>query len=108
MHFSSISQLLNKAYSQKALSAQPKALLQKSGSSMQPKITITRHFAYRRNSDNTVDSICLICFQTIATASNEGRLLKAERRHKCKSDSHLAHAHTIQSDSLPSEETNGS
>jgi hypothetical protein len=57
---------------------------------MQPKIT--KHYAYRRNADNTVDSICLICFQTVATTKNESLLLEAEQSHKCREDSILATA----------------
>jgi hypothetical protein len=69
---------------------------------MQPKIT--KHYAYRRNADNTIDSICLICFLTVATAKNESLLSEAERSHKCRGDSFLAAERAIPFETLHSEE----
>lgn len=40
-------------------------------------------FAHRRNSDASIDSICTICFQTIASEDSEGKLIAHEERHSC-------------------------
>jgi hypothetical protein len=40
-------------------------------------------FAYRRNSDGSIDLICLICFLTAATADNEAELHEREKSHCC-------------------------
>ena len=40
-------------------------------------------FQHRHNSDKTIDSICLYCFQTIATVSVESELAPFEKRHSC-------------------------
>jgi len=40
-------------------------------------------FAYRRNPDGTVDSICLSWFTTIATAALQMGLSEFEGRHQC-------------------------
>lgn len=40
-------------------------------------------FPHKRNRDNTFDSICLKCFQTIARSSNEGDLKVVEDAHAC-------------------------
>jgi hypothetical protein len=43
-----------------------------------------KRFAHRRNKDGSVDSICLACYRTVATAGSEEELLAAERKHKCE------------------------
>ena len=40
-------------------------------------------FAHRSNSDGTVDTICIRCFQTVATVSDEAELAKIEQEHIC-------------------------
>ena len=44
-------------------------------------------FAHRCNPDETCDSICPRCFQTIATVRDEAELPKTESQHVC--DPHL-------------------
>jgi len=45
-------------------------------------------FAHRLNEDGTIDSICLHCFITVATANSVTGLLKSEECHQC-ADNHL-------------------
>ena len=40
-------------------------------------------FVHRENSDGTIDSICLICFLTVATAQTEPELVSVEASHQC-------------------------
>ncbi len=40
-------------------------------------------FAYRTNPDGSIDSICLTCFQTIASEHSEDKLIAHEERHSC-------------------------
>jgi hypothetical protein len=40
-------------------------------------------FAYRRNGDGSIDSICRICYLTAATADNEAELHEREKGHCC-------------------------
>jgi hypothetical protein len=40
-------------------------------------------FVRRANKDSTTDSICLVCFRTIANAQWESDLDLAEERHVC-------------------------
>jgi hypothetical protein len=40
-------------------------------------------FAYRRNLDGSVDSICLRCYLTAATARNDADLHERETAHQC-------------------------
>jgi hypothetical protein len=42
------------------------------------------HFAHRLNEDGTTDSICKVCFVTVANATWEADLESAEREHKCE------------------------
>ena len=53
---------------------------------MGPTLTKTSHidFARRHNSNGTTDSICLTCFQTIATEPEELDLGTQEIAHQCK------------------------
>ena len=44
---------------------------------------IASQFTLRRNSDGTLDSICLCCYLTAATASNERDLEERQRDHYC-------------------------
>lgn len=48
-------------------------------------------FARRLNEDGTIDSICLCCFLTVATADARERLVESEERHQC-ADDHLLRA----------------
>ena len=41
------------------------------------------HFNHRRNADGSVDSICLGCFRTVASAHDEKALMTQERQHLC-------------------------
>jgi hypothetical protein len=41
-------------------------------------------FPHRRNPDGTFDSICKLCFATIATRDTEAELAEAERAHNCQ------------------------
>ena len=40
-------------------------------------------FAHRVNLDGTIDSICLYCFRTVATAHDESALLFHQAQHVC-------------------------
>ena len=40
-------------------------------------------FAYRKNADGTIDSICPICFRTVGTAPVKKLLNKWEQMHVC-------------------------
>jgi hypothetical protein len=40
-------------------------------------------FAHRSNLDGTADSICMRCIATVATAYDEGELLRYEQQHIC-------------------------
>jgi hypothetical protein len=40
---------------------------------------------HRHNPNNSFDSICLICFVTIARARHEVELVELERDHVCES-----------------------
>jgi len=42
-----------------------------------------RKFYHRVNADNTIDSICLICFLTAAKAEIGSDLRKLEAAHQC-------------------------
>lgn len=54
-------------------------------------------YAHRRNSEGTIDSICLYCFRTVATVSQSVELRTPEETHRCpikteaksKSSSHI-------------------
>ncbi|HTD54120.1 MAG TPA: hypothetical protein VK670_01970 [Silvibacterium sp.] len=43
-------------------------------------------FAKRRNSDGTMDSICLNCFRTVATCTDQLELIEFEKDHRCTLD----------------------
>ena len=40
-------------------------------------------FAYRQNQDGTIDSICLLCYRTVCSATSKDGLGDGERMHKC-------------------------
>ena len=40
-------------------------------------------YTHRHNTDGTVDSICMFCFQTVGTALKECELEASERKHRC-------------------------
>ena len=41
------------------------------------------HFAYRVNSDGSLDSICLCCFQTVGVEATREHLSAHEQVHRC-------------------------
>lgn len=41
-------------------------------------------FVRRVNPDSTIDSICLSCFRTVATAQQESDLVEKENGHTCR------------------------
>jgi hypothetical protein len=41
-------------------------------------------FTFRKNPNGSSDSICLICFATVATATSTDNLEKANNEHICK------------------------
>jgi hypothetical protein len=40
-------------------------------------------FSHRRNDNDTIDSICLKCFRTIATKGTKAELADSEADHEC-------------------------
>jgi hypothetical protein len=42
------------------------------------------HFVHRSNNDGTVESICLNCHLTVATAKDANELPQMERFHRCE------------------------
>jgi hypothetical protein len=48
-----------------------------------------RIFPHRKNDNGTFDSICPICYRTVATASEESQLKAGEREHVCGEDDFL-------------------
>jgi len=40
-------------------------------------------FAHRANPDGTFDSICCVCFATVATLDTDTDLARVERQHVC-------------------------
>lgn len=49
------------------------------------------YFPHRHHKNGTVDSICLKCYQTVASSKSESDLLEAERVHRCGWGSLHAH-----------------
>jgi hypothetical protein len=45
---------------------------------------IPDHYAHRRNYDGTLDSICKLCYLTVARAYRELDLTHLELRHVCQ------------------------
>ena len=41
------------------------------------------HFPHRKNDDGSFDSICSVCYATVASADNESELPPHESMHKC-------------------------
>lgn len=46
-------------------------------------------FPHRTNRNGTFDSICPLCYRTIATEQSEYRLAKAELAHRCYVDAEI-------------------
>ncbi len=46
-------------------------------------MTAGAQFAHRQNGDGTIDSICLHCFQTVATGDSNAALVLQEAAHQC-------------------------
>ncbi len=44
---------------------------------------LTCHFPHRHNKDGSHDSICILCFATIASVQNEADLAQHEQNHIC-------------------------
>ncbi len=44
----------------------------------------TKQYAHRQNFDGTLDSICKLCFLTVARAYREADLTHLELRHICQ------------------------
>jgi hypothetical protein len=55
-------------------------------------------FAHRANDDGTVDSICRMCFATVARTHWEADLETAERMHICNPEEleHFTHPRRVQ------------
>jgi phage tail protein X len=51
-------------------------------------------FSYRRNDDDTWDSICLHCYMTVRTASKIEALAEAEAQHLCYKESPVPQNHS--------------
>jgi hypothetical protein len=51
-----------------------------------PKASAPKGFAHHLSKDNQYDSVCPICFRTIAIASRERDLGRLERKHVCSPD----------------------
>jgi hypothetical protein len=49
-------------------------------------------YSHRKNPDATFDSICHLCFSTVATERSEAALAKHEQQHECGA---LARARTL-------------
>jgi len=47
-------------------------------------------FAHRKNPDESMDSICTKCFQTIASEDSENKLTAFEERHLCDPNSRFS------------------
>lgn len=45
---------------------------------------IPAQFSYRQNKDNSIDSICLRCYLTAATADSMAKLHRLEAAHRCR------------------------
>lgn len=44
---------------------------------------MVQQFAMRRNPDGTMDNICLNCFRTVGTCTDELKLVEFEQNHQC-------------------------
>jgi hypothetical protein len=55
-------------------------------------------FPHKENRDGSYDSICPVCFETVATVQNEFELMAHEAKHVCRefllsvNSSHHSHA----------------
>jgi hypothetical protein len=53
---------------------------------MESFVTTPPKFAYRRNPDASIDSICLCCYRTAARAVIASELSRLEVEHHCEID----------------------
>ncbi|MGA8876414.1 MAG: hypothetical protein WCC25_07785 [Candidatus Korobacteraceae bacterium] len=51
---------------------------------MERQVKVPGQYAHRRNEDETFDSICKLCFLTVARAYRETDLFQLELRHVCQ------------------------
>lgn len=54
------------------------------GKTVATETQIPDHYAHRRNYDGTLDSICKLCYLTVARAYRELDLTHLELRHVCQ------------------------
>jgi hypothetical protein len=54
------------------------------GKTVASETQIPDHYAHRRNHDGTLDSICKLCYLTVARAYRELDLTHLELRHVCQ------------------------
>lgn len=47
-------------------------------------VTTCHPFVHRHNPDGTVNSICSMCFETVAREGDEAALISAQTYHACK------------------------
>jgi hypothetical protein len=62
----------------------PVTFLQAVRKTVATDIQIADHYAHRRNYDGTLDSICKLCYLTVARAYRELDLNQLELRHVCQ------------------------
>jgi hypothetical protein len=55
-------------------------------------MTTVDSFAHRLNRDASIDSICRTCYQTVATADSEAKLIRVEESHSCDQNSEFRRA----------------
>jgi hypothetical protein len=57
---------------------------------------LRRSFPHRHNADGSYDSICTVCFATVATVENECELPSHESAHVCRPlDHYPAHSKSV-------------
>jgi hypothetical protein len=52
-------------------------------------------FARRHNIDYSIDSICVLCYQTIASSKIECELAPLEENHRCDANGEFRRAHAV-------------
>ena len=55
-------------------------------------MTTVDSFAHRRNRDASFDSICRTCYQTVASADSESKLIHVEESHSCDENNEFRRA----------------
>jgi hypothetical protein len=55
-------------------------------------------FRYRHHPDGNLDSICLKCYRTVATAKSLDVLAKAEEQHDCRLEGAGPVSHVLEHD----------